>query len=47
MKSYLDCWIGAATALFSQALAAERFWSRRWLAREWTSGPDGANCCAR
>jgi len=23
MKSYLDCWIGAATALFSQALAGE------------------------
>jgi flagellar motor switch protein FliN/FliY len=23
MKSYLDCWIGAATALFSQALADE------------------------
>src|ERR1019366_8510151 len=23
MKSYLDCWIGAATALFSQALTGE------------------------
>ena len=23
MKSYLDCWTGAATALFQQALAGE------------------------